>query len=224
MIIGSNAVGQFLLPAVSGDEIINAISRGLVYEEPVVQMGRYIRPGSTAIDVGANVGQMSIAYSRIARQVYAVEADPYMAGVLRKNVALNLVDNCMVLEAAAWDVTGERLPYPEPDLKRFESLGSYGVTPDSTSERTVVSVALDDLELQDLSFVKIDAQGSDLRVMQGLRKTIERCRPVIVYEYEPVFDADFHTTEADYDEFVRSIGYEVRETYVNNKLIAPLGY
>jgi FkbM family methyltransferase len=47
-------------------------------------------------------------------------------------------------------------------------------------------------------FIKIDAQGCDLRVLHGLQQTIDRCRPLIVFEWEKDYAAWHGDTWEDY--------------------------
>lgn len=51
-------------------------------------------------------------------------------------------------------------------------------------EHTVDILPLDELELNP-DVVKIDTEGYDFEVLQGMKKTIERCRPVVLIEYSP---------------------------------------
>lgn len=222
LILASNEVGNFFLPDLDSDIIIKTIKNGKVYEKPVVDsFKKYVKPDSIAIDLGANVGQMTVALSKLCKTVYSVEADPYFTSILHKNLAINSAWNCQVLSVAAWDKTGELLPYPEPDLNKFKSLGSFGIVPTSNSKRFIHSLALDDLNLENVSFIKIDVQGSDLKAMQGLTKTIKRCKPAIIFEYEPTFDDYFSINISDYEDFVKSIGYVLKASYENNNLIMP---
>lgn len=222
LVLAKNRIGSFYLPNIDSDIIVQTIKNSQVYDEPIVAIfEEYVSPDSDAIDLGANVGQMSVALSKLCKTVYSVEADPYLTGILHKNIAINSAWNCQVLSVAAWDKTGKLLPYPEPDLNRFESLGSFGIVPSSDSKRVIHSLALDDLHLENVSFVKIDIQGSDLKAMQGLTKTIEKCKPVILFEYDYIFDEDFSTNSDEYNTFITSIDYRIEKIFNNNFLIVP---
>jgi FkbM family methyltransferase len=222
LVLAKNKIGSFYLPNIDSDWIVKAIKKGQVYDEPIISMfEKYTNIESDAIDLGANFGQMSVALSKLCKTVYSVEADPYITGILHKNIAINSAWNCQVLSVAAWDKTGELLPYPEPDLNKFESLGSFGIVPSSDSKRVIHSLALDDLHLENVSFIKIDIQGSDLKAMQGLTKTIKKCKPVILFEYEHIFDKDFSTNSNEYNTFIASIDYKIEAICDNNFLIVP---
>lgn len=222
-IYGTNGIGTFLLPDVASDEIIHAIRNGYIYDYAIAnEFANYVKPDSVAVDFGANVGQMSVLMAKLFSKVYAVEADPFMTKILEKNLELNNITNCEVISKAAWHTSGEYLPFPEPDLKRFESLGSYGITLSSDTDRKVVSFALDDLNLDNVALIKVDVQGSDLFALQGSIETIKRCKPAIIFEYEPIFNEDFGTSVQDYRDFIKSIDYRrAKVVSPNNYLVVP---
>lgn len=56
----------------------------------------HLRPNDIVLDIGANVGGFSLRAARKAKHVYAVE--PLMGDYLKRNIALNDLDNITVLE------------------------------------------------------------------------------------------------------------------------------
>ena len=114
------------------------MARGEIYDAHIAEEAeRHIKPGSTVLDLGSNFGQMAIIFSRMTGSsgtVHAFEADPFICEVLRKNVEENRAANVVVHEVAVWHETGKSLFYPEQDLVRFGTLGSYGIAPHFTAE------------------------------------------------------------------------------------------
>jgi FkbM family methyltransferase len=222
-ILLENAVGKFYVPEIAKDPIFKVLSAGDVYQKPIVdEFASLVRAGSVAIDMGANFGQMSVALAKLGAKVYAFEADEFLASVAQQNLELNGITNSVVINSAIWDVSDVLLPFPEANFDKFDSLGSFGIDLSSTSGRMVKSIALDDLGLEDVSLIKVDVQGADLRAMWGSVDTIKRCRPAIIFEYERLFDADFNVTSRDYQEFIDHIGYKRTKQICNdNYLIVP---
>jgi FkbM family methyltransferase len=75
--------------------------------EPEVQvvLRKYLRPGMTVYDIGANVGFFSLLAARLvgsAGEIAAFEADPEIAARLRENVARNQDARISVEEKAVW--------------------------------------------------------------------------------------------------------------------------
>ena len=218
--VSDNPVGTFFLPSdAPNDEILNAIKNGYVYQEDILnEFIVHVKPGSTVIDLGANIGQMTIALSKLvgnAGKVISVEPDPFLFYVLNKNIVKNKSFNCHPYSICAWNSSEVELPYPDPDLSRFESLGSYGISPYAKTNRMLPAIALDDLNLNNVSFIKMDIQGSELHALRGLQKTIAKCKPVVLVEYEPSFDADFNVSWNDYEKFINDIDYKIVK-WINN--------
>jgi len=188
---------------------------GKVWDEPVVLVGLEAiaaRPGCQVLDIGACFGQMVVLFSKVAGSVLALEAEPFVYSVCKKNLQINNCYNASVENLAAWDSTGKQLVFPEPDFSHFGSWGSFGVAPKAESGRTVTSVKIDDLVGdRAVGFIKIDTQGSDLAVLRGAESTLRADKPVVVFEYEEQFQAEFGTSLEQYMEFLASVDYRVRE-------------
>lgn len=220
-------VGRYFLPKdCNGDNVANAIKRGVVFDEAIYDEAiRYIRPDSTILDVGSNFGQMSIEFSKAAAnvEVHAFEAQARVFDVLQKNILANKVSNVQTYYNAVFDCDGVDMFFPEADLRRFSSFGSYGLDLQAKTGRVVRGITIDSLTFSSpVSFMKIDIQGSDLAAMRGAVKTIQRYQMPIIFEYEEEFQADFNTCFQDYLDFVHSIGYKFVKTIQDiNFLIIP---
>lgn len=220
--------GDFYVPCDAPfDVIIDCIKKGKVFEPEIVATAkRFIRPGSSVLDVGANFGQMSILFSEMAGDdglVYAFEADDFVFMILEKNIEANARKNIKPVFGAVFYESGKELFFPKQNFERFVSYGSYGIDPQARSGRKVMSLMIDEIEFSlPISFMKIDVQGSDLFAMRGARETIRKHRMPILFEFEQQFQDEFGTSFQDYVEFVDSIDYKFSEV-VNqiNYLITP---
>lgn len=208
------ATGRWWLPPLDSDPVISTMRRGGIFDADVVAEAElHIRSGSTVLDLGSNFGQMAVLFSRMTGPsgiVHAFEADPFICQALRKNIEANDAKNVVVHEAAVWHMDGRPLFYPEQDLVRFGALGSYGIDPNATTGRTVPSITIDSLNLPvDISFMKIDVQGSDLYAMMGAERTISQNRMPILFEFESLLQDDFGTTFADYEALIEKMRYRI---------------
>ncbi|MGQ9368795.1 FkbM family methyltransferase [Azospirillum sp. ST 5-10] len=221
-------IGNYYLPSdAPRDSIIRRMKAGKIFEEEVVDVMRpYIKQGTAVLDVGANLGQMSIIFSKSvgpSGRVYSFEADPYICYVLRKNIDENSDGNVKVYNNAVYDKCDDYIFYPEQDFKRFSAYGSYGVDPAAKEGRRIPMITIDSLKIEEtISLMKVDIQGSDLFALRGAVDTIHRNRMPIVFEFEEQFQEKFGTSFADYMKFVEDIGYRV-ETTINtiNYVIVP---
>ena len=173
------------------DETIGASLRiyGEWAEEEIYLLSAFVRPDSVVLDVGANVGTHTLAFSRFASQglVVAIDAQARMHELLALNVALNGVRNVSCIRAIAGQQTGVRFVAPENNQTRtnFGAVAYLDPSPASESNLSLVPlcvVALDDLCLERCELVKIDVEGMEWDVLLGARQTIARYRPPIYFE------------------------------------------
>ena len=215
--MGENSIGKFCLP--KHDAISDTIAAGEIFDPQVVEViSTY--SGRVALDLGANIGQMTVLLSKNFETVYAFEANPELIPILKENLKLNNVNNVIIIEKAVWNESGIQLPFPIPD-GRYLSYGSYGVIPNETGARTLESIAIDDLNIENVDFIKSDIQGADLRGMQGATQTILKNKPVILTEYEQNLVSLFNESMEDYKDFAKSVGYKIERQISDNIIIGP---
>ena len=128
---------------------------------------------------------------------------------MTKNIEQNKCINVKTYQSAVWHETGLDLCYPKADFTRFESYGSYGIDPTAESGQAIKSLTIDSLNLPWVDLIKVDIQGSDLNAMKGAVNTIARFRPVIIFEYESLFNEQFKVDWQDYQIFIDEIGYQI---------------
>lgn len=221
-------IGNYYLPNdAPRDVVIKCMKFGEIFEPEVVDaVCHYIKRGTVVLDVGANFGQMSLLFSqRVGPEgmVYAFEADDFICGVLKKNIAANNCTNITPVCRAVYNKNDAVMFYPVQDFKRFDSYGSYGLDPKAKEGREVRTITIDSLNIHEpISFMKVDVQGSDLFVLEGAVETIKRHKMPIVFEYEEQFGDEFKAKWKDYTNFIRSISYKIEKTIYNiNYLIVP---
>jgi FkbM family methyltransferase len=223
------ATGKYYLPADAVNDVVaNAIKSGQIFEKEVVELAsKYIKPGTAVLDVGSNFGQMSILFSTMVGEkgvVHAFDADDWIFEILTKNIKVNNREGKIIPHfGAVHNIENEVLHFPVQDFARFESYGSYGIDYNQKTGRSVNSLTIDSLNIQEpISFMKIDIQGGDLQAMQGAVKTIEKNRMPILFEYEYHFEEEYNLCFQDYVDFVQSINYKFyKNINGHNYLITP---
>jgi FkbM family methyltransferase len=157
--------------------------------EPEVQeaLERYLRPGMTFYDLGANIGFFSLLAARLVGEqgrVIAFEADPEIAARLREHVDRNSFRSVTVVEKAAWSkaskVFFERVdPATSPDR-------GLGHVVDTSSANTIEieAVTLDDFARTSPApdFIKCDVEGAEAEVFRGAQTLLVEKRPGILCE------------------------------------------
>ena len=141
-----------------------------------------VKPGMTVIDVGANIGYYTLlAAAGVGPQgrVHAFEPDAQSFEMLEKNIGANWFDAIVrAYPLAAYD-SKQHLEFHK--LRAFQGSSSLFVPklvpePDARrEERPIVeTVALDDVVSGPVDLMKIDAEGSEPFVLEGMRGIIER--------------------------------------------------
>ncbi len=219
--------GNYYLPAdANQDKIAQAIRNNQIFDVEVYEIAKeFIRPGTTALDVGSNFGQMAVLMSKLVGEkgtVHAFDADDFVFTILQKNIKEN-ASNIQAHFGAVHDTAGETLYFPVQDFERFSTYGSYGIDYVSGKGRPVKTITIDEIGFEHpVSFMKVDVQGGDLFAMKGAVKTIAKYRMPILFEYEYVFEKELNLNFQDYVDFVRSINYIfARVINGQNYLIVP---
>ncbi len=132
-------------------------------------------------DIGANVGNHSVGLRDIAGTIYAFEPHPLLHQRLAWTIAHNRVDNVVPLKLALSDRSGHG--WLKTDNRGIErgalARKDKGGLP---VEVTMGDAFAADRQLSGLDLVKIDVEGHEPQVLRGLAATIERFRPIVVFE------------------------------------------
>jgi FkbM family methyltransferase len=186
------------------------------YEGPVQEaIASMAREGDVFYDIGANLGYFSILAARLvgaSGAVYAFEPVPANAAAVGRNARLNRFGNIVVLEVAVSRRTGRSELY----LARHvggAALKSAGVPPDLAGSIAVDTSSIDDLvsfrRIRPPDVVKIDVEGAELDVLQGMRTVLRESNPGVILEVD---DADKTRCEEKMEaclEFLRGLQYGV---------------
>lgn len=147
-----------------------------------------VRPGTVAVDIGANVGIFTIALASAVGTDGAVWAfEPLSENVdrLRKNVIENQLTNVKLFPVAASDVDGA-ISFHVAEDSAYGSTREVFYGQGTGRSRTVPAVRLDSEwrahGMQSVSVIKIDVEGAELAVLRGSEDVIRRCRPVLLVE------------------------------------------
>lgn len=139
-------------------------------KEEIEAFCSFVTPGCTVLDVGANIGLYSLLAAKRGARVFAVEADPRNAAMLRHHVKLNgLQKQVTILEVAAAEAERTISLFRHP-LNWGESniLGRGRLAGDVTGR------TLDSLDLPPLDICKMDIEGAELMALLGMNRTLKR--------------------------------------------------
>jgi FkbM family methyltransferase len=155
---------------------------GATEPELVALLQRHLRPGDVVLDLGANVGFFTLIGAALvgdAGRVVAVEPLPRNAYYLRRNVALNHLANVTVVQAAVSEGEGV-LPLSLGESDQDGTLTGSGGP--ALAVRTVsVDALVEELGVRP-ALVKIDVEGAEACVLEGMAATLRTARPIVVCE------------------------------------------
>lgn len=180
-VVVSPALGRYLVEYDSEDMIKTVVRQGWHREGHVFfPLQQYVRPGSTVVDLGAHIGTHTNCFAQLvgpSGKVHAFEPQLKIFIELVGNMYLNHRYNVVVHRAAVGNQTGwiEMNP-PCP--------GNEGSVPVGSGGGAAPLVKLDELNLVNVSVIKIDVQGMEMEALEGASDTIRRNRPVLAVELE----------------------------------------
>jgi FkbM family methyltransferase len=159
---------------------------GRPFEPEVVSFTKQnVKQGMTVLDIGANIGFLTLLYARLVGpkgQVVAFEPGIYAARLLKENLAINRFSWVSVIEQAAGEIPGRIRFFEGPEGFDVYSSSASIVIPAAQNvpfiEREVEKVTVDEIvhreRISRVDLVKIDVEGYELFVLRGLRHVIEQ--------------------------------------------------
>lgn len=146
------------------------------------------------IDLGAHMGVFALAAAARGCRVLAVEANPANARLLRAAAERNGFEHMTVCEAVAGDRAGEVtfLPYGPWGMVACDSVLD---APGLINARylipvTVATVTVDDLVADlgwnEVTCIKMDIEGSEIRAVRGMRRILGTGAPQVCFECNPL--------------------------------------
>lgn len=185
------------------------------YEHEIGKLIRVsLKPGETALDIGANIGLQSLRMSQAVGptgKVYAFEPLGFLQDKFKKNTGLNKAANVTLLPFALSDTAGETQFEIDPaawNQGTFSLINSGG-----TTNQTVAIKIADDLPeimaLQQLAFIKIDVEGFEFQVLKGLKQTLKKHRPRVIFEFDANYWARTNQSITACFAFLQELNYSI---------------
>ncbi|UPY39064.1 FkbM family methyltransferase [Sediminicoccus sp. KRV36] len=172
------------------------------------------RPG-TLLDIGAHDGLLTIPLARLpGSRVHGFEPLPTAMARLRAALiaAFGEVPAHVTLHPEALGAAPGEAMLTLPVLGGVAQEQWASISKDYAEHRSVTTqafrvpvITLDSLALQDVTAIKLDAEGAEQEVLQGACATLTRCRPVLSVEIE---ERHRQGSTRDVPALLASLGYE----------------
>jgi FkbM family methyltransferase len=172
-------------------------------------MKHYLRAGSVCFDIGAQAGYHTLYASTVvgpAGRVFAFEPAPKNIANIKKHVAMNHLANVSVVEAAVSNVDG---------VSHFDfgisAVAGHLATDGGIVVRTItLDHEIDCGALPEPDYIKIDAEGAELSILEGARNMLARRHPTLsveTHQWMPQFSSVRH----ECIQFLSRLGYTLAE-------------
>lgn len=145
----------------------------------VTEFASRLRPTDVVWDIGANLGVYSVTAAAIADHVVGFEPHPVTAGRARENLDLNEFQNAEIREVGLWDETKTSALSTDRD-----ELGTQTPAVDSNGSLVVELMRGADVDARSPSVVKIDVEGAERRVLDGLADVLASVRLLLVEAHD----------------------------------------
>jgi len=196
----------------------------LIYKYHVYTKVRDIHPNDVVIVVGAHVGIFTLKAAKKARSglVVAVEPHPLNYRLLLRNIHANQVGNVIPIQAALWRKSGELKLFLSKSSEMHSVIRNPALRYYIRVHAKTLDELVEDLSLQEVDFIKIDAEGSELQILQGAKRTLSEHTPFLSI-------AAYHTpTERNkLAKFLHKLGYifivdkELGESHIRIHALKP---
>jgi len=185
-------------------------------------LNEFVPAGSTVLDVGAFIGTHTLAFADAVGpegRVYALEPQPEAFRLLTANVERNAATNITSLNVAAGSEPGEThiASFPQADRFNGGATKTLNASAEGTFDTRVQSI--DALQLDACALIKIDVEGAEKDVLDGMTHVIRNLKPVIFCElndqagFQQILESEILTDWNFY--LVRSSAFNPRNIFGN---------
>jgi len=179
-----------------------------------------LNEGDVVFDIGAHIGFYSCFLPQVASEVIAFEPDPKNISYLQRNLEYNkLSQNVNIIEAAASNEE-ETVTFGNSSFSRDEWSGKASIAPQPGGDTlTVDTIRVDDLidegQVRLPSAVKIDVEGAEGLVLEGMEQTLksDKCRVVYceIHKESPIRQSisDYGHSRSNITSILSEAGFEI---------------
>jgi FkbM family methyltransferase len=165
--------------------------RGLLEPGLIRYLETVLKPGAVFVDIGANIGIVTLFAARLAGQsgkVYSFEPAPRTFAILKENIQVNgLLESGRIdfRELALADKSGEAAFYVYPANSGHNTMFAGAASAEKIRVRTA---ALDEVlpPGSRVDAIKIDAEGAEPLIWRGMRRVLaDNPGITVVLEFDP---------------------------------------
>ena len=208
---------RFLVDYASGTEFARARVFAELEGDFTRAFGVLAAQARVVVDVGANIGMYSLFAARKnpEARIYALEPEPHNLAALRRNLAVNGLDNVVSLPLGLARQEATVTLRLDGLLENAAGTGHRVVEGDPQGPILEILVAsLDHLAaagvVEPPDLVKMDIEGYELNALRGMERLLREHRPDLLIEVHPDMLADLGQSDQELDAYLADLGYRKR--------------
>jgi len=199
------------------------LAKNGIHEKTITEYAKNtIKKNDWVIDIGANIGYYAIIFADwvgTQGKVFAFEPEPSNFKILKKNIHHNNFENIFAENLAVAEkekktklylskkASGQHKIYYTPALsKKFISIDCCSLDEYFTKNK---------YDIDKISFVKIDVEGSEFGVLKGMKSILENKNLEIVFEFDPNQIRDYGINPSEILKFLSD--YNFHFSIINNR-------
>lgn len=168
--------------------ICDIIKTGRIWEPHIhLVFEKYLDTNSVVIEGGCHIGAHSVKLSKLSKRVLYFEPLPPSYNLLVENLRINGCNNFVAHQQGL----AERKSFGKFSWITTGNVGASGLCENPMGELhrvpedenfDVKLTSIDDLNLDQLDFIKLDVEGYEIKAIKGAIETINKFRPTILLE------------------------------------------
>jgi FkbM family methyltransferase len=163
-------------------------------EHEMMLLSKLIEKSQTVVDVGANIGTHTVFFANKVGEkgaVIAIEAQPEIFNLLKKNIILNDLKNVdaknLVIASENYNIKLPAVNYDQDGnfgalSFKIKNIDFYLPIKKAGIPSMIPAIPLDDLRLNACHLLKVDVEGMEKEVIDGAVNLIEKYRPILYLE------------------------------------------
>lgn len=180
---------------------VNSMWLGIYEKEKQKAISKLVKPGMICYDIGAHVGFYSLLFSKlIGNNGYIYAFEPLLRNVelLKKHLKINTIKNVKIITA----LVSEKLGYTKFDNSNDSFTGK--ISNKGIKIKTIsIDEEINNKNISPPNIVKIDVEGHELFVLNGMKKTLILYKPILFIAL------DNKKTKKNVFIFLNDLGYKI---------------
>jgi FkbM family methyltransferase len=160
------------------------------------------------IDVGANIGEISIALSSLGHTVYAIEPEPLTLFCLIQNTKSK--ENIIVMDRLLWSHEDVFSFYIDQRDADSSIIANGKEVPSLKRKTTTLDMLWEECGLDEISFLKADCEGGEPELLEGGRKALNQIDSIAI---DTGAERMGRKTSEECAKILKDSGFTVREGF-----------